>query len=160
MKNPTVTTFFTSNSILSKLNAYNTEYSVFTMDYKLNGNRYQSTIKFAQNNKTLWTLDAFDTEEALANHITLVNMARKNSVLTWNEKILEQSKPLQQVEALHKQKIVAKKNSFICSYSNKLFEATDLNATHSEIENDNKIAKSFIAALALASLGFWITCND
>jgi hypothetical protein len=160
MKSSNIKTFFTSNSILSKLNAYNTAYTVFTMDCKHDDSKHQSIIKFTEYQRKLWTLYALDTKEAVINHVALVNMARKHSLLTWNEKILQQSKPLQQVEALHQQKVIAKNNSFISSYSKKLFETTGLNATHSEIENDNKIIMVCIAAFALAILNFWIVYYD
>lgn len=160
MKSPSITTFFTSNSILSKLNAYSTAYTVFTTNCKHEDNSYQSIIKFDEYKRTLWTLYALDTNDALVNHVALVSMARQHSVISWNKDLLEECKPLNHADALHQQKVYANFNSFISSYSNKLFEATDLNAAHGEIEIDSKIIMSCIAVFALAIIGFWIGYND
>lgn len=164
MENLAITTLITRESVISKFKTDNDEYTVFTTEFgntsTANNRKYQSIIKFTKYKKILWTSHALNITDALLNHIALIKMATKHSILSWNMNLLEACKPMQIVELLHQQKVYSKEHTFISSFANQLFKAVGINATKSEIEINSKLVAAFLAAFTFGVLSFGLSLND
>lgn len=139
-------TLITDDSIISKFQAHKEGYTVFTTQSSTNKSKYQSFIRFSKYKKILWNLDANNTTDAVVNHIALVDLANKHTVLHWNEKLVEAGKQTQLVEALHAKNIFAKDNTFNSTFTHGLFKAAGIKATHSSLAFDITIIVLGVAA--------------
>ena len=164
MKNLAITTLITRESVISKFKTDKDEYTVFTTEFgntsTANNRKYQSIIKFTKYKKILWTSHAISITDALLNHIALIKMAAKHSILSWNMHLLEACKPIQIIESLHQQKLHSKEHTFISAFASQLFKAVGINATKSEIEVNSKLVAAFLAAFTFGMLSFGLTLND
>lgn len=164
MEDSAITTLITRESVISKLKTDKEEYTVFTTEFsngaECDSRKYQSIIKFTKYKKVLWTSDANNITDALSNHVALIKMAIKHSILSWSLDLLETCKPKQVIENLHQQKVYSKKHTFNSAFTSKLFKAERINASKSEIEINSKIFAAFIAALTIGLLSFGLSFNE
>lgn len=164
MKDLAITTLITRESVISKFKTDKEEYTVFTTEFtnsaECGSRKYQSIIKFTKYKKILWTSDAHNITDALSNHVALIKMAIKHSILSWNMHLFEACKPIQIIKNLHQQKVYSKEDTFISAFTSKLFKAERINASKSEVEIDSKIFAAFIAALTLGLLSFGLSFNE
>ena len=164
MENFAVTTLITRKSVISKFKTDKEKYTVFTTeltkDAECNSRKYQSIIKFTKYKKILWSSDAHNITDALSNHVALIKMAIKHSILSWNLHLFEACKPKQAIENLHQQKVHSKEHTFISAFTSKLFKAERINASKSGIEINSKILAAFVAALTIGLLSFGLDFNE
>lgn len=164
MEDLAITTLINRESVISKFKTDKEEYTVFTTELtrgaECNSKKFQSIIKFTKYKKILWTSDAHNITDALSNHVALIKMAIKHSILSWNLFLFEACKPKQVIESLHQQKVYSKGHTFISAFTSKLFKAERINATKSEIEITSKIFAAFITALTIGLLSFGLSFNE
>lgn len=164
MENLAINTLITRESVISKFETDKEQYTVFTTaltnSAECDSKKYQSIIKFTKYKKILWSSDADNITDALSNHLGLIKMAIKHSILSWNLHLFETCKPKQSIQNLHQQKVTSKEHTFISTFTSKLFKAERINASKSEIEINLKKFAAFIAVLTLGLLSLGLSFNE
>lgn len=145
----------TELSIITKFVADDTNYTVFTTLNSDANNKFQSIIKLTNYNRTIWSRNANSIKEALINHVALTEMASRHVFINWSDKIFQLYKPEQAVGDLISKKVYPKQNSFISTFTKKLFNSFCMNANFSGL-----VVLKYLNLLALSALVILIFFNS
>jgi hypothetical protein len=148
----TLKTFFTSKVIISKLTAYNHDYSIYTINSKT-ASGFHSLIKLDRYNRALFTVDSGNTSDAVLNHIALVNMASAEEFIEWGYEPVHKYVPTEIANAIKNDGLYPVADSLISPFTKALFKKTNMNASQEELDWENKI-KGLIAASAAIGLSY------
>ncbi len=144
----TLKTFFTSKVIISKLKAYNHDYSIYTINSKTS-NRFHSIVKLDRSNRPLFTVISTNTSDAVLNHIGLVNMAGSEEFIEWGYEPIDDYQPIEIVNSLNSDGYFPDHESLISPFTKALFKKSNMNASQEELDWDRKIKGLIAASLAI-----------
>lgn len=144
----TLKTFFTSKVIISKLKAYNHDYSIYTISSKT-ANGFHSLIKLDRYNRALFTVNSANTYDAVLNHIGLVNMAGSEEFIEWGYEPVNKYQPTGIAKSLNNDGLHPDDDSLISPFSKTLFKKTNMNASQEELDWEKRIKGLIVASIAI-----------
>jgi hypothetical protein len=148
----TLKTFFTSKVVISKLTAYNRDYSIYTINNKT-ASGFHSLVKLDRYNRALFTVDSNNTTDAVLNHIALVNMASGEEFIEWGYEPAHKYQPTEIAKSINDDGLHPNAASLISPFTKALFKKSNMNASQEELDWENKI-KGLIAASVAIGLSY------
>lgn len=148
----TLKTFFTSKVIISKLKAYNHDYSIYTISSKT-ANGFHSLIKLDRYNRALFTVNSANTYDAVLNHIGLVNMAGSEEFIEWGYEPIRNYLPTGIAKSLNNDGLLPDDDSLISPFTKMLFKKSNMNASQEELDWEKKI-KGLVAASVAVCISY------